>query len=84
MAIITLNTNGQTQLFRGGDYQIIARLGTGAATLKVRFQGSAAAFEDFTDGVLTSDSDVLTLADCELELTKTGTATVEFVRISHP
>ncbi len=84
MSIITMDTTGQVQPFRGGDYQIIVRLGTGAATLKVRFPLGIATFEDFADGVLVGGSKLLTMAtDCEIELTKTGTASVEFSRVSY-
>ncbi len=42
MSIITMDQPGQVETFRGGDYQDIARLGTVAATLKVRYpEGSA-------------------------------------------
>ena len=81
MEIITMNTNGQTQPFGGGTHQVITRLKGGTATLKVRFQGSTEDFEDYVGGVLVNGSDILEFSDCELELTKTGNASVEFVRI---
>jgi hypothetical protein len=84
MSIITMDQPAQVQPFRGGDYQIIVRLGTGAATLKVRYPLGLATFEDFADNVLVSGSKVITMAvDCEIELTKTGTASVEFSRVSY-
>jgi hypothetical protein len=83
MSIITMDQTGQVQPFRGGDYQIITRLGTGAATLKIRYPLGSATFEDFEGGVLTSGSKILTLSNCDLELTKTGTATVEISRVSY-
>jgi hypothetical protein len=83
MSIITMDQTGQVETFRGGDYQIIARLGTGAATLKVRYPEGSATFQDFAGGVLASESKVLTMSECILELTKSGTATVEISRVSY-
>lgn len=83
MSIITMDTTGQIETFRGGDYQFIARLGTGAATLKVRYPLGSATFSDFADGVLANGSKIITMSECTLELTKSGTATVEFSRVSY-
>ena len=83
MSVITMDQPGQVETFRGGDYQIITRLGTGAATLKVRYPLGSATFQDFDGGVLASGSKVLTFSECTFELTKTGTATVEFSRVSY-
>jgi hypothetical protein len=84
MSIILMETTGQVKAFSRGDYQIISRLGTGAATLKVRFPLGSATFENFAGGVLTNESKIITIAvDCEIELTKSGTATVEFSRVSY-
>jgi hypothetical protein len=83
MSIITMDQTGQVETFRGGDYQVIARLGTGAATLKVRYPEGSATFEDFAGGVLTNESKVITMSECTLELTKSGTATVEISRVRY-
>ena len=83
MSVIIMSETGQTQPLRGGDYQIIARLGTGAATLKIRGPLGTAAFSDFDGGVLANGAKILTISDCELELTKSGTATVEISRVSY-
>jgi hypothetical protein len=83
MSIITMDQTGQVKDFRGGDYQVITRLGTGAASLKIRYPLGSSTFEVFDGGTLASGSKILTLSNCELELTKTGTATVEISRVSY-
>tara|TARA_R110000782_G_scaffold251097_1_gene338611 strand:+ start:32 stop:286 length:255 start_codon:yes stop_codon:yes gene_type:complete len=83
MSIITMDQTGDVKDVRGGDYQVITRLGTGAATLKIRYPLGSATFEDFDGGTLVSGSKILTLSNCDLELTKTGTATVEISRVSY-
>jgi hypothetical protein len=82
MSITTMDTTGQIEDFRGGDYQIISRLGTGAATLKIRYPLGSATFSDFTGGLLGNVSRIMTMSECQIELTKTGTATVEISRVS--
>ena len=77
MSLITLSTTGQTQAFVGGQYTVRTLLAGGTATLKFRFPSGDASFGEFPSSVLVEGVQTLNLPSCILELTKTGSATVE-------
>ena len=80
--VIIMNANGDEHPFLRGDYQIITRLGGGTASLQVRFKGGNATSSVFEGGTLADNSKVLSFSDCYVKLVQTGTAYVEFNRIS--
>jgi hypothetical protein len=75
--LVIMNANADEHFFWRGDYQIITRLGTGAASLQVRFEGGNA-----TSSVFANNSKLITFSDCYIKLVKTGTAFVEINKVS--
>jgi hypothetical protein len=80
--LVIMNANADEHFFWRGDYQIITRLGTGTASLQVRFEDGNATPSVFDGGTLANNSKLLTFGDCFIKLVKTGTAFVEINKVS--
>ena len=80
MAII-LNTNGQTANIYGGRYFIRTLLNGGTATVKLNLLGGDSSFADFDDNALSEGIKLIDLPGGQIELTATGSPTVELVRV---
>lgn len=81
MSTIILNTDAQTETIYGGAYHMRTILNGGTATIKVRISGGDASFSDFDNNVLADGVKVISLPSGEVELTKTGAAVVELLRV---
>ena len=80
MAII-LSTNGQTADIYGGRHFIRTILNGGTATIKLNLAGGDSSFSDFDDNVLSEGIKLIDLPGGKIELTSTGAASVELVRV---
>lgn len=81
MSVIILNADAQTASIYGGSYFMRTILNGGTATLKVSIRGGDTSFSDFDNNSLSDGMKVISLPSGRVELTKTGAAVVELLRV---